>query len=159
MILTIDKLKEELEYLRKNGAKIVSTSGGFSPVHIGHIKCFQEAAKLALPFGVLVVIVNGDGFLMRKRGQVFMKLEERMIIIDALRGVDYVVDWDDGSQTVVGALEQIKPDIFAKGGDRSVASNVPEVDICEKIGCQIVYGVGGTDKIQSSSELIKNAKL
>jgi bifunctional ADP-heptose synthase (sugar kinase/adenylyltransferase) len=82
--------------------------------------------------------------------------QERMEIIDALRGVDYVTGWDDGSQTVVGALELLMPNVFTKGGDRSSANRVPEVDICEKIGCRISYGVGGTDKIQSSSDLIKN---
>ena len=68
---------------------------------------------------------------------------ERMQIVDALKGVDYVVGWDDGSQTVCGALEQIRPRYFMKGGDRSDASAVPEVEICDKIGCQIIYGVVG----------------
>ena len=158
MILTIDKLVKELADVREYGGKIVATSGGFDPIHIGHIRCIQESASIATPHGVLVVIVNGDGFLIRKKGKPFMAHEERMKIVDALRGVDYVVGWDDGTQTVVGALEIIQPDVFCKGGDRSVASNVPEADICEKINCRISYGVGGSDKVQSSSNLIKNNK-
>lgn len=154
MILTIDKLVKELEEYRELGTKIVATSGGFDPIHIGHIRCIQESAAIASP-GILVVIVNGDGFLVRKKGKPFMLHEERMQIVDALRGVDYVVGWDDGSQTVVGALGIIKPNVFTKGGDRSSADRVPEVDICNQVGCRIVYGVGGTDKIQSSSDLIK----
>ena len=155
MILPIDRLVKELADFR-DSHKIVVTSGGFDPVHIGHIRCIQESAAIATPHGVLVVIVNGDGFLVRKKGKPFMPHQERMEIIDALRGVDYVTGWDDGSQTVVGALELLQPHVFAKGGDRSVSSNVPEVGVCERIGCRIAYGVGGTDKIQSSSNLIKN---
>jgi len=156
MILTIDRLVKELDDLR-DIHQIVATSGGFDPVHIGHIRCIQESASIATTGGILVVIVNGDGFLTRKKGKPFMPHEERMQIIDALRGVDYVTGWDDGSQTVVGALELLRPHVFTKGGDRSLASNVPEVGICEKIGCRIAYGIGGTDKVQSSSDLIKNS--
>ena len=82
-----------------------------------------------------------------------MPHDERMEIIAALCGVDYVVGWDDGSQTVTGAIELIRPDIFTKGGDRDSSKNVPEFDMCEKIGCKVVFGVGG-GKIQSSSDLI-----
>ena len=158
MILTIDKLIKELSEVRDLGNRIVATSGGFDPLHVGHVRCIQDSAAIATSHGVLVVIVNGDGFLTRKKGKPFMSHDERMKIVDALRGVDYVVGWDDGSQTVVGALELIRPDVFTKGGDRSTVSAVPEVDICEKIGCRISYGVGGTDKIQSSSDLIKNSQ-
>lgn len=155
----MNELIEELEELRDHspfqGTKIVATSGGFAPIHIGHIRCIQESASIAAhQYGVLIVIVNGDGFLTHKKGKVFMPLEERMEIVDALRGVDYTVGWDDGSQTVVGALELIRPTVFAKGGDRSSSKVVPEFDICEKIGCRVVFGVGGKDKIQSSSNLI-----
>ena len=69
--------------------------------------------------------------------------------------VDDVVGWDDGSQTVTGAIEKIKPDYFTKGGDRNNAENVPEFDMCKKIGCEVVFNVGGA-KIQSSSDLIAN---
>ena len=146
--------------LHKNkveGYKIIVTSGGFDPLHIGHVRCIQEAATLDEK-GLLVVIVNGDGFLTRKKGKPFMPHQERMEIIDALRGVDYVAGWDDGSQTVTGALQILKPHYFAKGGDRSTAENVPEFDLCNEIGCKVVFGVGGTDKVQSSSNLIKNQK-
>ncbi len=155
MILTIEQLLPKLEIQRNKGNQIVATSGGFAPIHIGHLRCIQESAEIG---DCLVVIVNGDGFLTRKKGIVFMSHAERMEIVDGLKGVDYVVGWDDGSQTVVGALELIRPDFFAKGGDRSTAQAVPEFDVCEKIGCKVVFGVGGSDKIQSSSDLIKNAR-
>ena len=155
----IDDIHELAKYLPEKSIRrspIIVTSGGFDPLHIGHVRCIQNAARLH-PNGKLVVIVNGDGFLIRKKGKPFMPHMERMEIIDALKLVDYVVGWDDGSQTVTGALDILRPDFFAKGGDRSSADKVPEFELCEKIGCQVIFGVGGTDKVQSSSDLIKNS--
>lgn len=132
----------------------VATSGGFDPMHIGHLRCIQNSVKLAKEKGFqTVVIVNGDGFLKRKKGKAFMPEQERAEIIKGIAGVDKVVLWDDGSQTVTGALAIIQPKVFTKGGDRTSSQNVPEFDLCEKIGCEVVFNVGG-GKIQSSSELI-----
>ena len=87
-----------------------------------------------------------------------MPLEERMEIIDALDGVDFVVPWEtDNDQTVCGAIEILEPTYFTKGGDRFDASTIPEWSICERIGCKILTGVGKGGKIQSSSELIARA--
>ena len=141
------------------GVPLVSTSGGFDPMHIGHLKCIQAAAMLKGDKGLFVVIVNGDGFLKRKKGYVFMPLEERLELVASLRGVDYVVPWDDGGQFVTGAIEIIRPNIFAKGGDRSVAENVPEYDTCVKVGCYVVFGIGGHTKVQSSSDLVQKMAL
>ena len=105
----------------------------------------------------LAVIVNSDGFLLRKKGKAFMPENERMEIIAGIVGVDYVIPWDDGSQTVTGALSILQPLIFTKGGDRDAATNVPEFDLCEKIGTRVMFNVGG-GKIQSSSALISAAK-
>ena len=133
----------------------VTTSGGFDPMHVGHLRCLQESATLAhsnkLP---LVVIVNGDGFLKRKKGFAFMPEMERAEIIAGVSGVDAVVIWDDGTQFVTGALEILRPIFFTKGGDRDSAANVPEFDLCERIGCRVIFGIGG-GKIQSSSDLVK----
>jgi D-beta-D-heptose 7-phosphate kinase/D-beta-D-heptose 1-phosphate adenosyltransferase len=134
---------------------LVSTSGGFDPLHVGHLRCIQAASMLKGQNGLFVVIVNGDGFLKRKKGYVFMPLDERMELVASMRGVDYVVPWDDGSQFVTGAIEIIKPNIFAKGGDRSTAENVPEFDTCIKLGCAVVFGIGGHVKVQSSSDLVE----
>ena len=82
---------------------------------------------------------------------------ERAEIIAGVRGVDAVVLWDDGSQFVTGALEILRPVIFTKGGDRDTAANVPEFDLCEKIGCKVMFGVGG-GKIQSSSDLVRSVR-
>jgi cytidyltransferase-like protein len=140
---------------RYGSVPLVATSGGFDPLHVGHLKCIQGSALLKGPNGLLVIIVNGDGFLMRKKGFIFMPLEERLELIAGLRGVDLVVPWDDGGQFVTGAVEIIKPNVFAKGGDRSKQENVPEYDTCVNIGCTVVFGIGGAEKLQSSSDLIR----
>lgn len=131
--------------------KLVAISGGFDPMHIGHVRYINAAKKLG---DYLVVIVNGDSFLERKKNYKFMSLEERMEVIDSMKAVDFVVPWISEDQTVIGALEIITPDIFAKGGDRTGPENIPEWEPCIKIGCEIITGVGG-DKIQSSSDLVK----
>lgn len=154
MFYDIYELAKIIE-VQKTYRTIIATSGGFDPLHIGHVRCLNESKNIdnTASKSLLIAIVNGDSFLTRKKGKPFMKLEERMEIVNALRSVDFVVPWDDGSQTVIGALEILKPHIFTKGGDRSDASKVPEAEICDKIGCQIIYGVGGKEKIQSSSKL------
>lgn len=156
------KIFESVEQLRQyselKGFDIVATSGGFDPMHIGHLRCIQETSRIALSEWKrnlkTVVIVNGDGFLMRKKGYSFMPLHERMEIIAGIEGVDFVVPWDDGTQTVVGAIEKLQPVIFTKGGDRDSAQNVPEFDLCEQINCNVIFGVGGNIKVQSSSKLV-----
>lgn len=150
---------EELSsYIYKNHPddKIVLTSGGFDPLHLGHLQCIQGAAELKKD-GILVVVCNSNDWLIRKKGYAFMPEIERLSIVDGLKGVDFTVVWDDGSPTVCGAIETICPDIFAKGGDRDSSKNVPEFDLCEEMGCEVVFGVGG-GKIQSSSELVKKLK-
>lgn len=127
-------------------------------MHVGHLRCLQESAIIASAHHLpLVVVVNGDGFLMRKKGYAFMNHDERMEIIAGVRGVDYVVGWDDGSQTVTGAIRALSPLIFTKGGDRDSALNVPEFELCKEIGCHVYFGVGG-GKIQSSSDLVRAMK-
>ena len=151
---------------RSNQRPIYMTSGGFDPLHIGHVRCIKATVARAQnkdihPWqmkGIVVVVVNADSFLQRKKGYAFMPLEERMEIIDAIDGVDYVVSWEtDGDQTVCGAIEILKPTYFTKGGDRFDASTIPEWDICQKIGCEILTGVGRGGKIQSSSDLVRRA--
>lgn len=147
----------DLSLLSNQNKVIVVTSGGFDPLHVGHVRCIRESAKLG---DILVVIVNGDGFLRRKKGFVFMPEKERMEIIANIEGVSHVVCWDDGSQFVDGALKIIKPNIFTKGGDRSFQENIAkeEIEICKILRCSIKYGVGGYDKIQSSSLLVDRVK-
>ncbi len=159
----IDKFVEYLNERRVSDEippGVVATCGGFDPLHVGHLRCIRESASLkyTFPSAMFVVIANGDGFLKTKKGFVFMPEPERMEILNEIKGVDHVVKWYDGTQNCIGAIEKISPNIFTKGGDRSSRDRIPEADMCDLVGCRIIYGVGGTDKPQSSSSLTKNLK-
>jgi len=132
----------------------VAVSGAFDPIHVGHVRYIREAAKLG---NKLVVILNSDGFLLRKKGFVFMPFADRKEILENIKGVDEVVASVDEDQTVSKTLELVKPDIFAKGGDRTGPENIPEAGTCRKIGCKLVTGVGG-GQVRSVSELSRKAK-
>lgn len=129
--------------------KIVCVSGGFDPIHIGHVRMIQDAAKL----GHVVVIANSDEWLVRKKGYAFMPYEERQEILYAIKGVVDVVEAKDDDNTVCETLRHLDPHIFANGGDRG-DRNTPEMDLCKELGIQMVWGMGGNDKPQSSSWLI-----
>ncbi len=134
---------------------IYMTSGGFDPLHIGHLRCILETTDMAdADGGYVIVIVNGDGFLERKKGGGFMPEEGRAEIVAGLRGVDAVLIWDDGTQNVIGAIDKLKPTYFTKGGDRAKPEDIPEWDICQEVGCDVLFNVGG-GKIQSSSWLLR----
>jgi len=134
--------------------RVVAVSGGFDPLHVGHVRMIQAAAKLGTR---LVVMVNGDDFLVRKKGYAFMPLAERMEILRALRGVDEVVAVVDRDQTVCETLRLVKPDVFANGGDRRDVADIPEAAVCRELGIEMAFHVGG-GKVQSSSELVHRSK-
>src|SRR6185436_7677094 len=141
-------------YNQRMGKKkriVVAVSGGFDPVHIGHIEMFERAKKLG---DVLVVILNNDNWLEAKKGYVFMRQAERKKILESLRPVDRVMytkhPKNPKDMSVTKELIALKPDIFANGGDRK-SHNTPEDDACEKYGIRRAYNLG--EKIQSSSEL------
>ncbi len=139
--------------MRKSNSKIVVVSGGFDPLHIGHVKYFKAAKQLARENGRVILILNTDKFLIKKKGYVFMPYSERKEILQSLRYIDKVVRCRDEDQTVCKTLKSIEPDIFAKGGDRTLG-NIPERGVCERLGIKMRFGVGG-GKMQSSSWLIK----
>lgn len=130
----------------------VAVSGGFDPLHVGHVRMLKEAKKYG---DYLTVILNDDAWLMRKKGYVFMKEQERAEILEALECVDEVYIHHGKDDTVCDALEMMCPDIFANGGDRRSELDIPEYKVCEENDIRMVFGVGG-DKIQSSSELVAN---
>ena len=132
------------------GRKRVALSGGFDPIHVGHVRMIQAAAEM----GDVTVIANSDEWLMRKKGYVFMKYEERQEILNAIKGVYDVVKASDIDDTVCATLLFLRPDIFANGGDRK-EGNIPEYALCEDMGIKMKFGVGGDDKPQSSSWLIE----
>ena len=132
--------------------KTIAISGGFDPVHVGHLRMMKAASD----FGEVIVILNSDDWLERKKGYVFMPFEERKEIIEGFYCVHKVVSVDDSDDTVCEAIARIMPDFFGNGGDRK-SDNVPEVEVCEAIGATLLWNVGG-NKIQSSSELVENYK-
>ena len=129
--------------------KIIVVSGGFDPIHIGHLRMMKEAAN----HGKLTVIINSDDWLRRKKGYVFMPFEERAELISELSCVNNVVMAKDDDRTVCESLRELQPDIFANGGDRG-ASTTPEARLCKELGIELIYDVGG-DKVRSSSKLVK----
>ena len=132
---------------------LIAVSGGFDPVHIGHIRMIRDASR----YGDVMVIINSDEWLQRKKGYVFMPYEERAEIMGNIKGVVLVTAVNDEDGTVCNALRRHKPDAFANGGDRKT-QNTPEMDVCEELGIQMLWGVGGNDKPQSSSWLVNNLK-
>ena len=132
--------------------KRIAVSGGFDPVHVGHVRMIQAAAK----FGDVIVICNSDAWLKRKKGYSFMPFKERAEILRALKGVKDVIEADDDDGSVCETLKVLQPDIFANGGDR-FNTNTPETQTCKKYDIEMLWGVGG-GKIQSSSDLVANMK-
>jgi D-beta-D-heptose 7-phosphate kinase/D-beta-D-heptose 1-phosphate adenosyltransferase len=139
--------------------KIVLVTGGFDPVHSGHISYIRAARELG---DVLIVGVNSDAWLVRKKGAPFMPFDERGGIIEEFKSVDVVIAFDDADGTAINAIEQVLelyPEdevIFANGGDRTL-DNIPEM-VVESERLHFVFGVGGEDKKNSSSWILKDYK-
>tara|TARA_B100001175_G_C19461524_1_gene616792 strand:+ start:749 stop:1171 length:423 start_codon:yes stop_codon:yes gene_type:complete len=131
----------------------VAVSGYFDPIHVGHLEYLRMAKELG---DSLVVIVNNNYQCKLKKGKHFMDENDRVEIVKALRFVDEVFLSVDKDKTVCKSLEEIKPDIFANGGDRAT-SEVPETPVCKKFNIKMVDGLG--DKIRSSSSLTGLNKL
>ena len=149
----IMSLEDFAEFRETLEGTLVLTSGGFDPLHPGHLSCIVDSKRYG---DKLVVVVNGDWFLEHKRGRHFMNLKTRSEIISAVRGVDFVVPFEiENDLTVNVALETLIPDVFTKGGDRVDASDIPEWDTCVNNDIQIVTGVGDS-KIHSSSNILED---
>jgi cytidyltransferase-like protein len=140
--------------------KIVLVTGGFDPLHSGHIAYFKAARELG---EMLLVGLNSDSWLNRKKGQSFMPLSERSAIVDNIKCVDGIVyDFDDTDGSSKGAILEVRkhfPEdtiIFANGGDRT-QTNIPEMDIQDN-NLEFVFGVGGEDKKNSSSWILQEWK-
>ena len=138
--------------------KVVAVSGGFDPIHIGHVRMIQAAKALG---DKLVIILNNDNWLLQKKGYVFMPETERKEILESIAGVDEVVltehEPESTDRSVCAVLYKVRPHIFANGGDRT-HDNIPEVAVCEDIGAKMVFNVGHGGKVQSSSWLVSKSK-
>jgi len=156
----LDKLNKIEKLCKKDTQErtgVVVVSGGFDPLNgIGHLSHIREAKKLG---DKLVVILSRDDQLVAKgnkpNGTFYPSIEDRIEIIKELRSVDEVVLNIDKDGTSTESLRLVRPQIFAKGGDRT-PDNMPdnEIKMCEEIGCKIVYNVG-VDKTVSSSQLVR----
>lgn len=135
----------------------VAVSGGFDPVHVGHLRMLKKARQLG---DKLVVILNNDNWLRQKKGYVFMSAKERAEILLSLPFVDKVYitkhKRKDSDMSVCKALTALHPAVFANGGDRKGKKDIPESKTCEDAGIKMVFGVGG-GKVQSSSWMIRDA--
>ncbi len=143
---------DEFAELRDSLGKIVCTSGGYDPIHPGHATCIIESKKYG---DTLVVVVNGDAFLRAKKGKNFQDLATRSMLVSCIREVDFVIPFEiEDDMTVCVALDKIRPHIFTKGGDRTDYMNIPEWEICQTHGIEIVPQVG-LDKEWSSSDFLQ----
>lgn len=134
-------------------------TGGFDPIHSGHLNAFNTAAGL----GSLVVGLNSDAWLIRKKGARLLPYSERKAIVNSFITVNSVLDpWDDEDGSACAAIRQFhsrykdkrSPMMFVNGGDRTPAGvNIKEFDLCSSLGIISVFGVGG-DKTASSSNFL-----
>jgi D-beta-D-heptose 7-phosphate kinase/D-beta-D-heptose 1-phosphate adenosyltransferase len=138
---------------------IVLITGGFDPVHSGHIAYIHAAGKLG---DILVVGVNSDAWLARKKGRAFMPESERCAVIRAMAGVDFVITFDDSDGSARDAIRMVRASypsdtiIFANGGDRTI-TNIPEMDIIDH-DLDFRFGIGGENKANSSSWILEEWK-
>lgn len=134
---------------------IAVVSGGFDPIHSGHINLFKYSTVLG---DRLIVGINSDAWLSRKKGKPFMSISERKIILQSIKWVDEVWEFNDDDDSACALLEEVKKThsadkiIFANGGDRNVSNN-REINVQ---GVSFVYGIGGNYKMNSSSSILKN---
>lgn len=139
---------------------IVLITGGFDPIHSGHLSLIKEASSL----GRVIIGVNSDEWLIRKKGSAFLNLNERLEITNSIKNVVCSISYNDHDNTSINAIHKVKDMfpkqkiIFANGGDRN-KSNVPEQDEFKNDHMvEFVFGVGGNDKKNSSSEILSNWK-
>lgn len=131
-------------------------SGGFDPVHEGHIEMIKDAAGVS---DGVIVLVNSDEWLCRKKGKNFHTMKTRKTIMENIKGVVDVIEFDDSdnsaSNGLIKARNKYKNDklVFANGGDRK-KDNIPECPTCEKYGIDMAFGVGGDYKANSSSTIL-----
>jgi len=135
--------------------EIVLVTGGFDPLHSGHIEYFKSAKEIT---GCLIVGLNSDEWLTRKKGKYFMNFSERAAVVDSIKYVDAVVNFDDSDGSAKNAILKVLnlyPEckiIFANGGDRN-SKNIPEMEIAHP-RLDFVFGVGGDFKKNSSSWIL-----
>ena len=138
---------------------IILVSGGFDPIHSGHIKLINDANK----YGDVVVLLNSDEWLQNKKGKEFLPFSERKIIMQNIKGVIDVIEFDDSDKTCIDGIQKAKSLFknnlikFANGGDRN-NNTTPEKDYCDKNNIETLFEIGGNNKSNSSSWILKKWK-
>ena len=139
--------------------KIILISGGFDPIHSGHIKLINDASK----YGDVIVLLNSDEWLRNKKGKEFLSFDERKIIMKNIKGVIDVIEFNDSDKTCIDGIKKAKSLYknnvikFANGGDRN-NETTPEKEFCDKNDIETLFGIGGNDKSNSSSWILKKWK-
>ena len=134
---------------------ILVVSGGFDPIHVGHVRLIADAGRL----GNVLVLLNSDSWLIRKKGRFFMSFDERKEVVEAMKWVLQAMRFDDEDGTAIEGLKKAQIAypcrnlVFCNGGDRT-DQNIPEADFCREHGIGLLFGLGG-NKIQSSSRLLE----
>ena len=140
----------------KKMSDIILVSGGFDPIHSGHIKLINDANK----YGDVVVLLNSDPWLRNKKGKEFLPFSERKIIMQNIKGVLEVIEFNDSDNTCVDGIKKAKLLFkdriikFANGGDRN-NNTTPEKKFCDENNIETLFGIGGNDKSNSSSWILK----
>jgi|TARA_B110000114_G_scaffold185810_1_gene235140 cytidyltransferase-like protein len=139
-------------------SKVISiVSGGFDPIHPGHIMMMEECKKFS---DYLIVGVNSNKWLTRKKGNFFMDINHRLYVVSRLKSVEETMEFNDDDETASDLLRKVfskykkEKIVFANGGDRSDPSKVRELKVAEELGIELKFGVGGNHKESSSSDLL-----
>lgn len=135
-------------------------SGGFDPIHEGHIEMIKQSAQNS---DGVIVLANSDEWLCRKKGKNFYTLKTRKIILENLKGVIDVLEFDDSDNSASDGIRKVRqkyPDahlVFANGGDRG-KDNIPEIPVCNECHIDLAFGIGGENKANSSSWILEKWK-
>ena len=140
----------------KEMSDIILVSGGFDPIHSGHIRLIHDANK----YGDVVVLLNSDQWLRNKKGKEFLPFIERKIIMQNIKGVLKVIEFNDSDKTCIDGIKKAKSIFkdkiikFANGGDRN-NNTTPEIKFCDENNIKTLFGIGGNDKSNTSSWILK----
>ena len=135
-------------------------SGGFDPIHEGHVEMIKASAQAS---DGVIVLANSDEWLCRKKGKNFHTMKTRKTILENLKGVIDVLEFDDSDNSASDGIRKARQKypnehlVFVNGGDRG-KDNIPETSVCKELGVDLVFGVGGTNKANSSSWILNNWK-
>lgn len=133
-------------------------SGGFDPIHEGHVEMIKASAQAS---DGVIVLVNSDDWLCRKKGKNFQNMKTRKTILENIKGVIDVLEFDDKDNSACDGIRKARskyPDdslVFANGGDRG-KDNIPEIPVCQECNVELAFGVGGENKANSSSWILEN---